>query len=75
MKVGRQYLGKVVEIRWRDPGCYLRQEAHELRSGLAALALWKEYGVVDDVTDGVVRIVHSAGHDPNNVVTERADEY
>lgn len=63
MKIGRQFLNKVVSVRWRDPG-YDRKPMLRALKGRDALAVWEEYGVIDDVTDGVVRIVHSAGKEP-----------
>lgn len=59
MHIPRQYLGKVVEITWRDP----KWERVDTQGpvGRAALAVWREYGVLDSIVDGVVRIVHSAG--------------
>ena len=59
MKVGRQYVGKVVEIRWRDPN-FRRVDMHEVLKGMDALATWREYGGVHDITDGVVQVIHSA---------------
>ena len=63
MKVGRQYLGKVIQLTWRDPGTQ-RVPLHQALKGRDALAMWDEYGLVDDITDGVVRIIHSSGKDP-----------
>ena len=60
MKVGRQYIGKYVEIIWRDPiGGRHEVEASELPRGRTALAVWRERGVIDDVTEGVVRLIQS----------------
>ena len=59
MKIGRQYLGKYVEFVWRDPIGGERVEKDKAPRGLAALAAWKERGVIDDITEGVVRIAHS----------------
>lgn len=64
MKIGRQYLGKMVEFTWKDPNNRRVKKALALR-GLAALATWKERGVIDDLTDGVVRIAHSEAAGPN----------
>ena len=68
MKIGRQYLGKHVEVVWRDPVTD-RVECHavdlsDLPKGLAALSTWKERGILDDITDSVLRIRHSDGYDP-----------
>lgn len=59
MKIGRQYVGKLVEIVWQDP-TFTRIEFRDMRKGRAALSTWKEYGIILDVTDGVVLIGHSA---------------
>lgn len=69
MKVNRRLLGKVVEIEWMDPCCARVPTAHAL-TGRAALATWREFGVVDDITDGVVVIVHSAGREPGASATD-----
>lgn len=66
MRVGRQYLGKVCEVTWRDPkwdrvSSMDPRGRSDIPRGMAALARWREYGVIDDITDGVLRIVHSAG--------------
>lgn len=68
MKISRQLLGKLVELTWKDP-CEDRVKCHlpnleDLPKGRAALATWKERGVIDDITDGVVRLVQSEGHEP-----------
>jgi hypothetical protein len=62
MKVGRQYIGKLVEIVWADPNSH-RVPIVGAETGRRALATWKEYGVVHDVTDGVVLIAHSYSAD------------
>ena len=58
MKVGRHLLGRVVEIRWMDPNS-ARGPLSTLLKGRQALATWREYGVIHDITDGVVLIAHS----------------
>lgn len=60
MKVGRQYLGKYVEMVWRDPG-EARVNHAELGEpkGRGCLASWRERGVIVDVTDGIVVVEHS----------------
>lgn len=70
MKIGRQYLGKVVEIQWCDPNFDRVDVNDSMLKGRAALATWKEYGVVHDVTDGVVLIVHSAASMPGRAPGE-----
>jgi len=76
MKVGRQYLGRMVEVTWRDPGhdrYKCRQEdASDLPKGMAALATWKERGILDDMTDGILRIRHSDACEPRS---DRPDEF
>lgn len=63
MKITKAYVGKFVELTWKDPGSD-RGRLRDVPKGRAALATWREYGVIDDITDGVVRIIHSAGRDP-----------
>jgi hypothetical protein len=60
MKIGRHYLGKIVEVRWLDPN-YGKGDLATLKKGRAALAVWREFGAVHDITDGVVILVHSYG--------------
>jgi hypothetical protein len=65
MRVPRSYIGKQVELVWRDPrGVRVSCQIEQVLKGMAALATWKERGVIDDLTDGVVRIIHSEGHNP-----------
>lgn len=59
MRVGKQYLGKFVAVQWMDPN-FERVDFDSVTKGRAALATWVEYGVVHDISDGVVLIVHSA---------------
>ena len=51
-----------------DP-TFTRIEFRDMRKGRHALSTWREYGIILDVTDGVVLIGHSAasmaGSDPS----------
>ncbi len=58
MKIGKQYIGRMVEFQWMDPN-FGKGELHTLLRGRAALATWVERGVIVDITDGVVLIAHS----------------
>lgn len=61
MKVGRQYIGKLVEMTWRDPGearLTLTDPSYDPK-GRGCLASWRERGFILDVTEGVVKIEHS----------------
>ena len=74
MKVGRQFLGKLVEVTWRDPG-HDRVKTHmperaDLPSGWEALATWVERGVLDDCKDGVLRILHSEACEPRTTIPD-----
>lgn len=63
MKISKSYIGKAVKITWKDPtGCGERELIEKAKKGQAALAKWDEYGFVDDVSDGVVRIRHSVAY-------------
>ena len=64
MKVGRQYIGKLCEVIWRDPIQGLRVDPDRAPKGEAALATWREFGILSDLTDGVLRIDHSVGENP-----------
>ena len=63
MKVGKQYIGRHVEVTWRDPGdarvSVSPGDVVSIPKGRAALATWLERGVITDLTDGVLRIEHS----------------
>lgn len=58
MKITKHYIGKEVRITWLDP-CSQRVSLENAMKGKAALAKWVERGIVDDLTDGVVRLVQS----------------
>jgi hypothetical protein len=58
MKITKHYLGREVRITWLDP-CSQRHEIETALKGKAALAKWIERGIVDDLTDGVVRLLQS----------------
>lgn len=78
MRVGKQYLGQMVELQWSDPSG-ARVMKHDLRSGLDALAHWKERGVIDDISDGVVRLLQSeatnaGGTEPNEFIVSYIPE-
>mgnify|MGYP001576008261 FL=1 len=60
MKIGRQLIGKTVAVTYVDPN-YGKIELAKLKRGRAALATWTEYGVVHDVSEGVLILIHSIG--------------
>ncbi len=67
MKVNKSYIGKVVVVTWEDPiGGGAREEVAKAPRGKAALAKWEEFGYIDDITDGVVRIMHSRSYGPGS---------
>ena len=56
MKLARHLIGKEVRITWHDPISSVERFAPEQApKGLAALATWVERGIIDDLTEGVVR--------------------
>ena len=61
MKVSRRLVGRMVEVTWRDPGASRVPKTSPHAKGKAALATWLDRGILDDLTDGVLRIVHSDG--------------
>jgi hypothetical protein len=63
MKIGKQFLGKEVRITWLDPFSE-RTMLDKAKKGKAALAKWIERGVIDDFTDGIVRLVQSQAFSP-----------
>ena len=69
MKVSRSFIGKYVEVKWRDPGTSHTKgrKREDIPRGIEALASWAERGVIDDLTEGVVRIVHSEGRAPQHI--------
>ncbi len=69
MKVPRSCIGKYVEFTWKDPN-NRRVKSAVARKGLAALATWRERGVIDDITEGVVRIAHSDAAGPSNPIPD-----
>jgi len=73
MKVSRHYLGKVCRITWLDP-CSENSRLSVLAApkGEKALAKWVEYGIIDDITDGVVRFRHSESYDPEDTEVNEA---
>ena len=78
MRVTKEYMGKYVELSWRDPN-EARVSANPrdytaLPRGRAALATWVERGVITDITEGVVRIEHSRAMHAGGVDSQ-ADEF
>ncbi len=72
MRVKRELLGKRVEVTWLDPIGVVRQnvELAQTRRGHAGLAKWIEFGLLDDITDGVLRVVHSMGISPGEAAVD-----
>jgi hypothetical protein len=58
MKIPKSYIGRLVQITWRDPAGK-RMDFREARTGKEALATWVERGKIDDISDGVVRFLQS----------------
>ena len=60
MKITKALIGKTVKLTWEDPtGGRERYDLEKAPKGRAALAKWEEYGVIDDISEGVVRLCHS----------------
>src|SRR3990167_7518360 len=74
MKVSKSLIGCMVKVRWIDPmtaTTTVRVEGPP-RRGRSGLAVHVENGIIDDITDGVVRIMHYAATHPGE---EQPDEY
>ena len=66
----RPFIGKIVAVRWRD----LTDDREMIKvaaKGKDGLATWVEWGLVDDVTDEVMRFRHGEALSP---LDERPDE-
>ena len=63
MKITKHHIGKEVRITWLDP-CSERRSLEHAPIGTKALAKWIERGVIDDVTEGVVRFIQSYAFSP-----------
>lgn len=70
MNIPRKLIGRLVELTWADPNS-ARGPISTLVKGRDALATWQEYGIIHDVTDGVVLIAHSYAASPGE---EKPDE-
>ncbi len=70
MNIPRKLVGRMVEVTWKDPNSW-KGPLEIMARGRAALATWKEHGILYDVTDGVVLIAHSLAQSPG---TSEPDE-
>jgi len=70
VKITKHHIGKEVKLTWLDP-CSDRCSLENARIGKQALAKWVERGVIDDVTEGVVRFIQSYAYSPGQ---EQPDE-
>jgi hypothetical protein len=71
VKVPKSIIGKEVRITWIDPISSDRIKMLDARRGRSALSTWRERGVIDDITDGVVRFLQSEATSPGE---DRHDE-
>ncbi len=69
MNIPKRLIGRVVEIHWMDPNAG-SGPLDRLKTGRSALATWRELGVLHDITDGVVLIVHSFAAPPGKPISE-----
>jgi hypothetical protein len=73
MKVSRNYLNKVAKVTWKDPTSdNERQLIDKAKKGQGALAKWDEYGYIDDISDGVVRMRHSVAYSAGETEPDEA---
>ena len=70
MKVTKNYLNQVVALKWVDP-CTAgeRLDLDKAPKGREALAKWEEFGLIDDITDGVVRLRYAHAWEDVNADT------
>lgn len=69
MRVPRALIGKDVKIIWRDPTGWKGESSfpsdhRDLPKGRNGLARWVTHGLIEDITEGVVRITKTWGEDP-----------
>jgi hypothetical protein len=67
VKISQKCIGKVVKIVWWDPSGPERMPMKDALKGRPALGKWTEYGVIDDITDGVVRLRQSEARDGRGI--------
>ena len=67
-----KYIGHCVAITWKDP-CELKQQMISAFRGRAGLATWIEWGIVDDVSEDVLRFKHGEVVCPGQVEPDEAD--
>ncbi len=58
MKVPRKLLGQYVEVEWLDP-TQCTVAISEMIKGRGQLGIWRERGILIDMTDGILIIEHS----------------
>ena len=78
MKLSRSLLGKVVRITWKDPREARVKSRYpgthqDIVRGRASLATWTEYGIVEDITEGVLHLQQGLAVDPP-LETDQAHE-
>ena len=72
MNVPKRLIGQLVEVHWKDPNS-ARGPIQHAKVGREALATWREFGIIHDITDGVVLIAHSYASSPGDPI-DRPDE-
>ena len=72
MNVPKKLIGRLVEVIWKDPNS-ARGPIEHAKVGRTALATWREFGIVHDITDGVVLVAHSYAASPGDPI-EHPDE-
>jgi hypothetical protein len=73
VNVPRRFVGKVVEVQWMDPA-FTRTEIDSLKVGRGALATWREFGVLYDISDNIVMVAHSISRKAGTPETASPDE-
>lgn len=73
MKVTKNFLNQTVVVQWHDPRTAAeRMSIDEAPKGLKALARWEEYGFLDDITEGVIRLRYCHAWDSEALVPDEA---
>lgn len=74
MKIGKQLYGHLVKLTWQGDPIKRRADRDKRLMGRAGLAKWVEYGVIDQVVEGVVHLIHSEAYPPGSGQWDEVEE-